>query len=181
MSAFALRREEVRAAWSAFALRREEVRAARSALPLRRGELRAARSAFALRREEVRAAQSAFALRREKVQAARSAFALRRAKLPAARPALGRPPRGDRIYGSPWLETAAPSRGNFRQIQAGGYLEPKYKNDRPGGRYQTVKKVADKLAGCNEGRSALHLKSAGGGMYVAEERQNAASSIIFWP
>ena len=46
---------------------------------------------------------------------------------------------------------------------------------------QTVKKVADKLAGCNEGRSALHLKSAGGGMYVAEERQNAASSIIFWP
>ena len=35
---------------------------------------------------------------------------------------------------------------------------------------QTVKKVADKLAGCNEGRSALHLKSAGGGMYVAEGR-----------
>ena len=37
-------------------------------------------------------------------------------------------------------------------------------------RNQTVKKVADKLAGCNEGRSALHLKSADGGMYVAEGR-----------
>lgn len=44
---------------SAFALRREEVRAARSAFALRREEVRAAWSAFALRREEVRAAQSA--------------------------------------------------------------------------------------------------------------------------
>ena len=176
-----LRRKEVRAARSAFALRRGELRAGQSAFALRLEEVQVARSAFALRREKVRVVQSAFALRREEVRVARSAFPLRRAKLPAARPALGRPPRGDRIYGSPWLETAAPSRGNFRQIQAGGYLEPKYKNDRPGGRYQTVKKVADKLAGCNEGRSALHLKSAGGGMYVAEERQNAASSIIFWP
>ena len=110
---------------SAFALRREEVRAGQSAFALRREEVRAALSAFALRREEVRAAQSAFALRREKVQAARSAFALRRAKLPAARPALGRPPRGDRISGSPWLETAAPFRVKVRQIRGPGYSAPK--------------------------------------------------------
>ena len=50
-----------------------------------------------------------------------SAFALRRAKLPAARSAFGRPPRGPAISGSPWLETAAPSRVNFRQIQGRGY------------------------------------------------------------
>lgn len=68
---------------------------------------------------------SAFALRREEVRAAQSAFALRRAKLPAARPALGRPPRGDRISGSPWLETAAPFRVKVRQIRGPGYPAPK--------------------------------------------------------
>ena len=130
-----LRREEVRAALSAFPLRRGKLRAGRSAFALRRAKLPAAWSAFALRRGEVRAGQSAFALRREEVRAALSAFALRRAKLPAAWSVFGRPPRGDRISGSPWLETAAPSRVNFRQIQGGGYLKPKYKNDRPGGRY----------------------------------------------
>ena len=36
-------------------------------------------------------------------------------------------PRGAAISGSLWLETAAPSRVNFRQIQARGYPEPKYK------------------------------------------------------
>ena len=46
LSAFALRRGEVRVAQSAFALRREEVRAGRSALLLRREEVRAAQSAF---------------------------------------------------------------------------------------------------------------------------------------
>ena len=106
---------------SAFALRREEVRAARSAFALRREEVRAGRSAFALRRGEVRAARSAFALRRGEVRAARSAFALRRAKLPAAWSAFGRPPRGPAISGSPWLETAAPFRVKVRQIRGPGY------------------------------------------------------------
>ena len=106
---------------SAFALRREEVRAARSAFALRREEVRAALSAFALRRGEVRAAWSTFPLRREEVRAAWSAFALRRAKLPAARSAFGRPPRGPAISGHPWLETAAPFRVKVRQIRGPGY------------------------------------------------------------
>ena len=75
------------------------------------GQRRPSLSAFALRREEVRAARSAFALRREEVRAAWSA--------------LGRPPRGPAISGSPWLETAAPFRVKVRQIRGPGYSAPK--------------------------------------------------------
>ena len=54
-----------------------------------------------------------------------SAFALRREEVRAGRSAFGRPPRGDRISGSPWLETAAPFRVKVRQIRGPGYPAPK--------------------------------------------------------
>lgn len=43
--------------------------------------------------------------------------------------------------------------------------------------YQTVKKAANKSAGCNEGSQPFIFKAAGG-RHIAGERQNAASSIL---
>ena len=47
----------------------------------------------------------------------------------------GGSPRGPAISGSPWLETAAPSRVNFRQIRGPGVSEAKIQSDRPEGRH----------------------------------------------
>ena len=155
-----LRREEVRAALSAFPLRREEVRAGQSAFPLRRGKLRAGRSSFPLRREEVRAGRSAFALRREEVRAARSA--------------LGRPPRGPAISGSPWLETAAPFRVNFRQIRGPGVSEAKIQSDRPEGRHDGSEVVISQKTTQDKRKAQTRCESA---LYAFI----AAYSVLFVP
>ena len=41
--------------------------------------------------------------------------------------------------------------------------------------------ICRKLLGCIEGPPPFDFKSAGGGMYVAEEQQNVASCINSWP